>query len=370
MATLEEFVALRYALAPLCVAVAVLLHLSAIGSFLHPTGLFLASVVAAAWFGGAAPGLLAALLATLVLPQLIEMSYPLVADFFDLPRFLTFGLAGVAVGWGTAFRRRAEAALRQSQQELREARNELERKVAERTIALRFSEERYARAMDGSDAGHWDWNIENDEMFVSARAQEMLGLGAGPLPAKRAEIMPLVAMHPEDRQSMAKTVEASIASGSHEHDYRVITASGDVRWLHSRAKVFRGDGGEPVRMTGSVSDVTERKEADDKLKRSEAFLAEAQRLSLTGSFGWNVASGELFWSDETYEIVGLDRGTKPTLDEVLRRVHPEDLAFVQDALGRATREREALDFEHRFLLDDSSVKHVRVRARATTSDRR
>jgi K+-sensing histidine kinase KdpD len=112
---LEESTALRYALAPVCIAVTVLLHLSVVGPFLHPTGLFLAGIVAAAWFGGAGPGFLAALLATLVLPQLIEMNYPLVADFFDLPRFLTFAMTGLVVGWGTTFRRRAEEALRHSE---------------------------------------------------------------------------------------------------------------------------------------------------------------------------------------------------------------------------------------------------------------
>src|SRR5437870_7676525 len=147
MAKPEESTALRYALAPVCVAVAVLLHLSVIGPFLHPTGLFLAGIIAAAWFGGAGPGFLAALLATLVLPQFVPRLYPLIADFFDLPRFLTFAITGLAVGWGTAFRRRAEAALRQSEGELREARSELETKVTERTAELRFSEERYARAL-------------------------------------------------------------------------------------------------------------------------------------------------------------------------------------------------------------------------------
>src|SRR5712671_747502 len=125
VAKLQESAALRYALAPVCIAVAVLLHISAIGPFLHPTGLFLAGVVAAAWFGGAGSGLLAALLATLALPLLIEMNYPLVAGFFDLPRFLAFGMTGVAVGWGATSRKRAEAALRRSELELRKARNEL-----------------------------------------------------------------------------------------------------------------------------------------------------------------------------------------------------------------------------------------------------
>src|SRR6476619_4874989 len=133
LAKLEESTALRYALAPVCVAVAVLLHISVIGPFLHPTGLFLAGIVAAAWFGGAGPGFLAAVLATFVMPRLIEMNYPLIAGFFDLPRFLSFGITGLAVGWGTTFRRRAETALRLREIELRKARNELEVKVGERT---------------------------------------------------------------------------------------------------------------------------------------------------------------------------------------------------------------------------------------------
>jgi PAS domain S-box-containing protein len=109
---------------------------------------------------------------------------------------------------------------------------------------------------------------------------------------------------------------------------------------------------------------------NESLRRSEAYLAEAQRLSLTGSFGWNVASGELVWSDETYKLLELDREAKPTLDAVLRRVHPEDLAFVRNLLERAARNREPLDFEHRLLLDDGSVKYLHVRARAAggTSD--
>jgi hypothetical protein len=71
-------------------------------------------------------------------------------------------------------------------------------------------------------------------------------------------------------------------------------------------------------------------------------------LSRTGSFGWNVITGELFWSKETFCIVGYDQGTKPTLELVLNRVHPEDLAFVQQTIDRASREGTDVDFEHRL----------------------
>ena len=110
-------------------------------------------------------------------------------------------------------------------------------------------------------------------------------------------------------------------------------------------------------------EIAERRRAEEALRRSETYLAEAQKLSRTGSFGWDVASGNIHWSDETYEIMGFDRTIHPSIDHVRQRVHPEDLALYQDALGHATSAAEGLDFEHRLLLDDGSVKHVHVRAR-------
>ncbi len=108
----------------------------------------------------------------------------------------------------------------------------------------------------------------------------------------------------------------------------------------------------------------ERKRAEEELRSSEAYLIEAQRLSLTGSFGWNVSSGELFWSKETFCILGYDQGTTPTLELVFQRVHPEDIDFVQQTVDRASRDGTDMDLEHRLLFPDGSVKHVHVVARA------
>jgi PAS domain S-box-containing protein len=96
------------------------------------------------------------------------------------------------------------------------------------------------------------------------------------------------------------------------------------------------------------------------LQRTEAYLTEAQRLSLTGSFGWNIPGGEIFWSDETYRITGYDRNTKPTLEAILQRTHPEDRVRFQQVVDKAFADKSALDFEHRLLLPDGSVKHVHV----------
>ncbi len=98
--------------------------------------------------------------------------------------------------------------------------------------------------------------------------------------------------------------------------------------------------------------------------RSEAYLAEAQRLSHTGSFGWNLASGELTWSAETYRLLGYDPAVKPAVELVLRRVHPQDLGPVRQAIAAASRDQTDLDFEHRLLMPGGAVKHVHVKARA------
>ncbi len=108
--------------------------------------------------------------------------------------------------------------------------------------------------------------------------------------------------------------------------------------------------------------------AAEALRRSEAYLAEAQRLSRTGSFGWKVSSGEIYWSDETYRMVGCERSTKPTFELVYQRIHPDDRAFVQRILDCAFRDGTAVDFEHRFLMPDGSVKYVRVLAKAVRDE--
>jgi PAS domain S-box-containing protein len=107
---------------------------------------------------------------------------------------------------------------------------------------------------------------------------------------------------------------------------------------------------------------------EEKLQRSEAYLAEAQRLSHTGSFGWRPSTGEIVWSDETFRILEFDPATKPTVEFILQRTHPDDRAFVQETIDQASRDRKAFDFEHRLLMPDGSVKYVRVVGHPSTND--
>jgi PAS domain S-box-containing protein len=105
------------------------------------------------------------------------------------------------------------------------------------------------------------------------------------------------------------------------------------------------------------------------LRRSEAYSAEAQRLSHTGSFGWKVSNGEIVWSEETYRIAGYDLATKPSLELILQRIHPEDVAFVQETIERASQAGTDLDLEHRYVVPGGSVKYVHVMAQAVRDEK-
>ncbi len=99
---------------------------------------------------------------------------------------------------------------------------------------------------------------------------------------------------------------------------------------------------------------------EEKLQQSEAYLSEAQRLSHTGSFGWRPSTGETIWSEETFRIFQYDRMAIPTMELVLHRVHPEDVAVVRETITRASQDGKDFDFERRLLMPDGLIKHVRV----------
>jgi PAS domain S-box-containing protein len=107
---------------------------------------------------------------------------------------------------------------------------------------------------------------------------------------------------------------------------------------------------------------------NDELRRRDAYLAEAQRLSHTGSFGWKPSTGEIIWSDESFRIFQYDRTTKPSIELILRRVHPEDAALFQQTVNRASQDRKDFEHQYRLVMPDASVKFVHVVVRALSDE--
>jgi GAF domain-containing protein len=107
--------------------------------------------------------------------------------------------------------------------------------------------------------------------------------------------------------------------------------------------------------------------AHEDLRQSEAFLAQAQRISQTGSFGWNVARSEIYWSDETYNIFEIDRAAKPTFDLILQRVYPDDRLFVLLTVDESAKEKMGFDTEYRLLMSDGRIKYVHASGQAVST---
>ena len=119
-----------------------------------------------------------------------------------------------------------------------------------------------------------------------------------------------------------------------------------------------------AQITHIASIAIDRARNEAALKRSEAFLAQAQKLSLTGSFGWTVDEEPHFWSDETFRIFGYDPGIPITVRLALQRVHPQDLDFVRQVIARTSEARD-VDVEYRLMMPDGTIKHVHVVAQAS-----
>jgi PAS domain S-box-containing protein len=160
---------------------------------------------------------------------------------------------------------------------------------------------------------------------------------------------------------LEQITETFLRDGRWEGELLHIKSDGTKVSVASRWSLQRDESGRPLRTLETNDDLTVRKRAESALRRTQdTYLAEAQQLSQTGSFGWNLSSGRIFWSEETFRIFGFDPLSVPTIELVLQRVHPDDLAVTRQVIDRAARDRQDFDFEHRLLMPDGSVKHLRV----------
>ena len=208
--------------------------------------------------------------------------------------------------------------------------------------------------------GHLDFFNQTWLEFTGVPLEKLLGWGW------------TCRIHPDDLEAFVQRMRESFAKGKpFQETSRLRRADGVYRWmLHRKVPRFDGDG-KLIKWHGSSIDIDDRKRADEQLiksaqesQRSEVYLAEAQRLSHTGSFGWNPDTEEIIWSDETYRIFEYDSILKPTLDSVVQRVHPDDRDLVQQVIGRAYQTGTGFEHEYRLLLADGRVKHVHAIAHA------
>jgi PAS domain S-box-containing protein len=236
-----------------------------------------------------------------------------------------------------------------------------ERKRAEE--ALRKSEERLRQAVRVSHLGIFDHDHLTETYYWSPEERAIHRWEA-----ERPPILSefLAMLHPEDRERIAAAVRRAhdpAGDGSFDVEQRIIRPDGEVRWLVTRSQTFfegEGDARHPVRTVGAVLDVTERKRAEEALRRNESYLAEAQRLGRTGSWAWSVATREfVHWSQQHYRLHGLDphKGT-PSWEAAQQFIHPDDRARCLEGIEKAIQGRTDCELDYRAVLSDGSLKYV------------
>ncbi|HEX8878707.1 MAG TPA: PAS domain-containing protein [Candidatus Acidoferrum sp.] len=224
---------------------------------------------------------------------------------------------------------------------------------------LQQSEAYLVEAQRLSHTGSWAWNVRTGALFWSQEIFRIYGYNPEETGPTWEQFLERV--HPEDRAQIEQRakLETTRKEWVDSHgDFRIVLPDGTIKYLHSVAHPATDASGEIAKIIGTVVDITEHTHLTHELQRREAYLAEAQRLSHTGSFGWRPDTGQIVWSDETYRIFEYDGSVKPTIDSLVQRVHPEDRANFKEVINRAFA--GAPDFEHayRLLLPDGRLKHV------------
>ncbi|WP_298368701.1 GGDEF and EAL domain-containing protein [Azospirillum sp.] len=244
-----------------------------------------------------------------------------------------------------------------------------DRKIAEQ--ALRKSEERYALAAAASNDGLYDWDLVANRVYYAPRWASLLGLPANGLTDSPDEWLGRV--HPADRPALTSALAALKHSedGAFQAEYRMRTANGETRWFACRGIAALDPMGEPVRLVGSQSDITDRKTAEQRLRQSEERYALAAAGAADGLWDWNIDSGEVYYSPRWKAMLGLDEPeVASTITEWFSRVVPGDLDGLRTAVNlHLTGERKHLQHEFRIQRSDGGESWMLVRGLAVRDDK-
>jgi len=243
--------------------------------------------------------------------------------------------------------------------------NDTARRLRDLYTTLQRSEDRLRLVIDTIPAHVWSARPDGSIDFINRRWLETTGLAMeNALGWDWGRVV-----HPDDLARYVDEWRAALAAGeSMESEVRLRRADGKYRWWLTRNVPLRDEVGNIVKWYGTAIDIEERHRAEDALRQSEVYLAEAQRLSHTGSWAWNVGTRRQFWSVETFQIFGFDPNTTtPIRESFLGRVHPDDRASIELVETELYKGNDA-EYIYRIILPDGSIKYITSVAHPISND--
>lgn len=231
----------------------------------------------------------------------------------------------------------------------------VQRKRAE--AALRRSEDHLRLVIDAIPTMAWSLRPDGVVDFLNQRWVDYVGLSL-----EEYVTNPTGHVHPEDlTRVMEKWRQDMAAEEPNEDEFRLRRADGEYRWFLVRNEPLRDEQGNLVKWYGVSIEIEDRKQAEEQLKHNERQLAEAQRLAHIGSWDWDLRTNAVTWSDELYNVFGLQPGTVRVAEEVDRFIHPDDLELGWNTVKRAVANKEPYDYYHRILRPDGTERIARSR---------
>jgi PAS domain S-box-containing protein len=237
-----------------------------------------------------------------------------------------------------------------------------DRKRAEEALSvlsrdLQESKAKLEEAQRITHVGYWEWDIITDRVHWSDETYRIYGMQ----PQERAMYLATVAekIHPDDWQ---RAMEAALGGTCFNVECRLFRPTGEVRIADFQGDVKKDASGKPNRIFGTVQDITDRKRAGQRLRESEAYLAEAQRLSQTGSWAWNPANGDIrYWSEMCYRVLGFDPADPlPRFEEFVLRIHPDDQAVARERFDEAIRDKANFEQNYRVVHPEKGIRDIHV----------